>query len=82
MTLARMRTADKALAIIKAEAPDTGVTLHYIRQLIKNGKVPAVSVGRKRLVNVDTLMEYIAVGGDREAEELTQSTGKIRKVPV
>lgn len=57
---ARMRTASGALAIIKEQDPGTAVTLHYIRRLINTGEVPHVSVGRKKLVNVDWLLEYLA----------------------
>ena len=82
MSLPRMRTADKALAILKEDDPDTGVTLHYIRYLIKSGKVPSTPVGRKKLVNTDALIAYIAAGGDQEATECAQETGQIRRVHV
>lgn len=60
--MARMRTAGKVLEIIKEEDPDTEVTLHYIRQLIKTGTVPCVTVGRKKLVDADLLIQRIAEG--------------------
>lgn len=56
---ARMRTAAGAMEIIKAEDPDTAVTLRYIRRLIATGEVPHVDVGRKKLVNVDRLLEFL-----------------------
>lgn len=59
MATPRMRTAPGALEIIKAEDPGTAVTLRYIRGLINTGKVPHVAVGTKKLVNVDTLVEYL-----------------------
>ena len=62
---ARIRTAPGAYEIIKEADPETAVTLHYIRQLIRTGEFPSVAVGRKKLVNVDKLMEYLA---DRERE--------------
>ena len=43
----RMRTAGKVLDLIKEQDPGTEVTLHYIRNLIKTGKVPVTPVGRK-----------------------------------
>lgn len=64
MALPRMRTAEKALEIIKAEDPGSEVTLHFIRAAIKSGKVPVTCVGRKRLVDVDAFMYRIAAGGD------------------
>lgn len=79
MSLPRMRTAEKALAVIRGEDPETDVTLHYIRQLIKTGRVPSVAVGRKKLVNVELLMAYIAEGG--HGEDPAPHTGEIRRVP-
>lgn len=65
MTTPRMRTAMGALAIIKAEDPETAVTLRFIRGLINTGAVPHVPVGRKKLVDVDRLMDYLK--GDKTA---------------
>ena len=59
MTTPRMRTAEGALAVIKTEDPETAVTLRAIRGLINTGKVPHVPVGKKRLVDVDQLMDYL-----------------------
>lgn len=56
---ARMRTAPGAYEIIKEADPETAVTLHYIRKLIRTGEFPCVAVGRKKLVNVDKLVEYL-----------------------
>lgn len=55
----RMRTAPGALEIIKAQDPETAVTEHYIRRLIRTGAIPHVDVGRKKLVNVDQLLSYL-----------------------
>lgn len=59
MATPRMRTAPGALQIIKEQDPDTEVTLHYLRRLIKTGAIPSVPVGRKKLVNVDKLIEFL-----------------------
>lgn len=62
MAAPRMRTAEGALEIIKAEDPETAVTLRYVRHLIATGAVPYVPVGRKKLVNVDRLLAYLENG--------------------
>ena len=62
MTIPRMRTAEGALAVIKTEDPETAVTLRAIRGLINTGKVPHVPVGKKKLVDVDQLMDYLKGG--------------------
>ena len=59
MTAPRLRTAEGALEIIKAEDPDTAVTLRPVRRLIATGAGPPVPVGRKKLVNVDKLLAYL-----------------------
>ena len=59
----RMRTAAGALDIIKAEDPETAVTLRY---MIATGAVPCVPVGRKKLINVDMLMSYLERSGTDE----------------
>lgn len=57
--MARLRTAPGALAILKEQDPGTEVTLHYLRHLIKTGKIPCAPVGRKKLVNVDLLIRFL-----------------------
>lgn len=55
----RMRTINEAAAELRAEDPHTAVTPHLIRQLILAGKVPSVKAGKKYLVNLDSLQEYL-----------------------
>lgn len=62
MAMPRMRTAEKVLQEIKKIDPDTEVTLHYLRSLIRAGAVPVVSCGRKKLVNLDSVLELLASG--------------------
>ncbi len=58
-TLPRMRTVPEAAAEIKALDPNTAVTAYHIRQLALNGVLPRVQAGRKLLINLDTLIEYL-----------------------
>lgn len=62
MAAPRLRTAEGALEIIKAEDPNTAVTLRHVRRLIATGMVPHIPVGRKKLVNVDKLLAYLGEG--------------------
>ena len=75
--LPRMRTADGVLAEIKALDPDTGVTMSYIRRLVKSGQIPVVSVGRKKLVDLDKVLAFLAKGEQPKPEV---ATGQIRRV--
>jgi excisionase family DNA binding protein len=58
--LARMRLLDECYAEIKALDPNTSISKHYIRQLAISGKIPVVMAGRKRLINLDGLIEYLS----------------------
>lgn len=77
----RMRTASGVLDIIKAQDPDTEVTLHYIRRIIAAREVPVAQVGRKKLVNADVVIAHIAAGGAAEGDRPVMIS-EIRRVPV
>lgn len=79
MTMPRMRTAERVLDEIKAADPETEITLHYIRQLIREEAVPVVCCGRKKLVNVDAVMALLSAGYKAEASMPT-TYGTIRRV--
>ena len=58
-TLIRLRTAEKAYEEICQLDPDTSITRNYIYSLIKSGILPVKKVGRKSLVDMDKLIEYL-----------------------
>ena len=68
---------DRRLAEIKALDPDTRITLHYIRSIINQGKVPVRKAGTK-LVDLDKVLEYLARGDEDEKTP----TGEIRRVEL
>lgn len=57
--LARMRTLDEAYAEIKRIDTETAISKYYIRTLALSGAIPVVMCGRKRLINLDALIEYL-----------------------
>ena len=57
--IARMRTIDEAFAYLKEKDPETALTRYYLRQLVLSGAVPSAKAGRKYLVNLDRLEEYL-----------------------
>lgn len=77
----RMRTPAKIVAELKALDPDTEVTEHYIRQIVKSGAVPVVWAGSKALINLDDVLELLRVGTDRPEPEAPAEDG-IRRVEV
>ena len=83
----RMRTAGKVLEIIKEEDPGAEVSIQYIRYLIKSGAVPSVTVGRKKLVDADMVIQHIAAGTtpampsrSTDMGQIVPMTGKLRRV--
>ena len=55
-----MRTLDECFAEIKAMDENTAISKYCIRQLAISGKIPTIMCGRKRLINLDALIEYIS----------------------
>lgn len=78
MSIPRMRTAEKCLEEIKKLDPETELTVHYIRELIRMEFVPVVYVGRKKLVDVDQLIQKL--GDGVPMPEKPVAIGQIRRV--
>ena len=78
-TIPRMRTAPKIVAEIKAQDPGSEVTEHYVRQLVKDGKVPVVWAGSKALINLDDVLTLLRMGTNR-AEPALGVLGGIRRI--
>lgn len=57
--LPRMRTVKEAVAELKALDQHTAVTEYHIRQLVLSGILPRVKAGKKYLINLDLLIEYL-----------------------
>lgn len=54
-----LRSIQKSFDIVKAGDPETGITVHTIRQWCKQGKIKCLTAGNKVLVDMDILMNYI-----------------------
>jgi len=78
-SIPRMRTAPKIVAEIKAVDPGSEVTEYYVRQLVKDGKVPVVWAGTKALINLDDVLELLRLGTCR-AEPAPCVVGGIRQI--
>lgn len=81
MTSPKMRTAAGIFAEIKAQDPETEVTMHYIRMLISSNQIPVIQIGRKKLVDLDAVLNHLASGAP--AISCAPSlTGQLRRVAV
>ena len=61
---------------IKETARQFGLAEHFVRQLVKSGKIVAVKAGCKYLINCDKLAEYLnssRVSAQTGAEEKAAS---------
>jgi hypothetical protein len=71
-----MRLLKDVLTTVKEQDKDTALTSHGIRELVLQHKISSVMIGSKRLINVDSLFDYLANGQPTEPEQI----GNIRKI--
>ena len=57
--LPHMRTLDECFEEIKSLDPHTAISKYFIRQLAISGKIKCVKSGSKRLINFESLIDYI-----------------------
>lgn len=55
----RIRTLTEAYNHIKEMDPETAVTPHALRRMIVSGKIPCTKAGKKYLIDLDVLFEYL-----------------------
>ena len=58
--LPRMRTVHEAAEELRKMDANTAVTEYHNRQLAINNIIPRVKAGKKYLINLDALIEYLA----------------------
>lgn len=56
-----LRSIKKAYDIVRRDDPETAITVHTIRMWCKEGKIKYLTAGNKILVDVQSLMDYIAI---------------------
>ena len=59
MSLPRMRTIPQVVQELKKQDENTAVSEHYLRKLVKIGKIPHVNTGHKILICLDTIFDYL-----------------------
>jgi excisionase family DNA binding protein len=75
--MAQMRFPRQALELLREEDPGTSVSLNFIRGLIYSGKIPCVKVGRRHLINMEDLKQYLE--NPAKSEE-TPKLGVVRRI--
>ena len=74
----RMRTIDQAIDWLKETDPDNALTKNALRNLIVSGQLPHVRIGKKYLVSLEILAQFLY--GTASVQEETE--GKIRRIQV
>ena len=67
----RMRLIKDAFEQLKNDDPDTDITLYALRTIVKSGLVPTVRLGRKVLINYNSLLEYFRFGDKNKTADNT-----------
>lgn len=76
--MAKMRIIKDIFEEIKKNDPDTAITLCGLRRMVQTGVIPSVQVGRKRLINVETVMDYL--NNATSSESIHCEQGVIRQI--
>ena len=66
-----MRLIKDAFEQLKNDDPDTDITLYALRTIVKSGLVPTVRLGRKVLINYNSLLEYFRFGDKNKTADNT-----------
>lgn len=75
--LARMRGLQQAADELKKLDPETAITITALRRLVKQGAIPSIKVGKKVLINMDNLTNFM---NGTYAGCSTETTGTIRSI--
>lgn len=73
-----MRTILGAIREFKAADPDCAITEHFLRQLVKQGKIKYCRAGAKYLLDMAALERYL-IGEEQVVDEPGQY-GQLRKI--
>ena len=58
----KLRSIKQTYQLIVENDPDTSLTCHGLRTLVRNGTIPSVKVGRNIKLNYDTVMDILSHG--------------------
>lgn len=75
MLAPRMRTVPEAYKELKRVDENTSLTLSGLKRLVNCGEVPCVYIGRKKLINLDTLLSMLSMPSDT----IKQNEGRSNK---
>lgn len=82
--LARMRTIQQCTEHFKQYDPDTAISDYYLRCLVKQNKISHVMAGKKYLINLDKLIEFLNESnqGACVKKDNDSQYGKLRRIEL
>lgn len=80
--MVRVRSISEACQMLKADDPDSRITASMLRRWVADGTIPCIRVGRKILLNYDTVISYLSTPYTSAAVETDTEPGTVRPVPV
>jgi len=72
----RLRTLTETYSYIKEMDPATAITPNALRRMVVSGQVPCVKAGKKYLLDLDVLFEYLK--GTKPEDVLPNYTNPLR----
>lgn len=60
--MARMKTINESVKLIKDSDPDSAITYNFIRSLCKSKSIMCFTIGRKVILDFDNLLQTIRIG--------------------
>lgn len=67
--ITRYRTVHECYLAIKALDEDTAITECFIRRLCRSGHIVYYESGKKSLVNLDSLLNYLSLNTNKNKED-------------
>ena len=75
--MARMRIIADAYRQLKADDPNTAITMSGLRRLVNTRAFAVIRVGRKNLINYDQLQVFL---NSPATDAISEQQGQIRRV--
>lgn len=76
MAIPRMRTVPEAFKELKEIDENTSLTFSGLKRLVQSGAVPHIEIGRKKLINLDTLLSMLCTPSGIEKANEGKNYGK------
>lgn len=80
--MVRVRSIPETYQMLKADDPDSRITPSMLRRWVADGTIPCIRVGRKILLNYDSVLEYLSNPCVKSPAKPNAEPGTIRPVPV